>query len=139
VTDPSGAWTGPVPDVDPISAPYWAAAAEGRLLVQECPACGHRQHYPRAVCTLCAATPEWLETSGRGTVYTFTIVRQYNMPPFATMVPYVVAMIELPEGPRVLGHVTDCDPAEVRIGAEVQMYAVHADDGIGIPMWRLAA
>jgi uncharacterized OB-fold protein len=129
-------WTRPLPDTDPISAPYWAAAAEGRLLVQRCPACGATQHYPRAVCATCAATPEWLETTGRGVVYTFTIVRQYGMAPFASMVPYVVAMIELPEGPRLLGNVTDCDPESVRIGMEVEMYALHAEPDVGVPMWR---
>ena len=77
-----------------------------------------------------------MEATGRGTVYTFTIVRQYGMAPFASMVPYVVAMIELPEGPRLLGNVTDCDPESVRIGMEVEMYALLAEPDVGVPMWR---
>jgi uncharacterized OB-fold protein len=130
------AWERPLPEPDPISSVYWAAAAEGRLLIQRCTTCGRHQHYPRALCARCAGEPEWLTASGIGTVYTFTVVRQYGMPPFKAMVPYVVAMIELPEGPRIMGNVTDCDPDSVSIGMPVEMYALVADAEVGVPMWR---
>jgi uncharacterized protein len=119
-----------------ISRDYFAACAEGRLLIQECPSCGHRQHYPRSNCTRCNAIPTWLETAGRGTVYTFTIVRQYGLPPFKEMLPYVVAMIALDEGPRLMGNISDCPPDEVSIGMSVEFYAMKISDEMGIPFWR---
>jgi uncharacterized OB-fold protein len=129
-------WKKPLPAPDAVSAPWWAAAAEGRLLYQSCPVCGHRQFYPRPLCTACGADPEWAEASGRGVVHTFTVVRQYGAPPFKDELPYVVAMIELEEGVRMLANVTDCDVESVRVGMAVEAYAVAAADDVGVPFWR---
>jgi uncharacterized OB-fold protein len=132
-------WVKPLPQPDNVSAPYWQAAAEGRLLVQQCPKCGQRQFYPRALCTNCGSDPEWLECSGRGTVHTFTIVRQYGARPFRDELPYAIAMVELEEGPMMLGAVTDCDVDDVSIGMPVEVHYVKAADDIGIPYWRPAS
>lgn len=129
-------WAKPLPQPDPVSAPYWKAAAEGRLLIQQCPKCGHRQFYPRALCTACAADPEWLECSGSGEVHTYTVVRQYGAKPFRDELPYVIAMVELEEGPMMLGAVTDVEPDDVRIGMPVIVHFVKAADDVGIPYWR---
>jgi uncharacterized protein len=129
-------WPKPLPGVDHVSERYWAAAADGTLLIQQCPACGNRQHYPRALCTRCGAEPEWLEAAGTGTVHTFTVVRQFGMRPFRDELPYVVAMVELDEGPLVMGNVTDCDVDDVHIGMPVEAYFVKAEEHVGIPMWR---
>lgn len=131
-----GPWTRPLPDPDGESRTYFEACARGELLVQECPACHHRQHFPRAWCTECGATPEWLSTAGTGTVHTFTIIRQYGQEPFQGQLPYVVAMIELPEGPKLMGNVTDCDPSSVHIGMPVEVYMVRATPEIAVPFWR---
>ncbi|MEX2254496.1 MAG: Zn-ribbon domain-containing OB-fold protein [Acidimicrobiia bacterium] len=131
-------WTKPLPQPDNISAPYWKAASEGRLLIQECPKCGHRQWYPRALCTACSADTEWLECSGRGTVHTFTVIRQMGMRPFRDELPYVVGMIELDEGPMIFGNVTDCDAEAVAIGMPVELFFTRADDEIGVPSWKPA-
>ncbi len=128
----------PVPDPDGVSAEYWAAVLDGQLLFQECPVCAHRQFYPRTWCTRCGAMPEWLPASGRGTVYTYTVVRQNGAPPFASLVPYVVAMIDLEEGPRLMGNVIDCDPDDVTIGMAVTACAVRIDDHSAAPFWRPA-
>jgi len=132
-------WHKPLPAVDDVNREFWAAAAEGRLLIQACPHCGHRQFYPRALCTACGDTPEWLECSGRGTVHTFTVIRQMGMRPFRDELPYVVAMVELEEGPLMMGNVTDCDPETVRIGLPVEAHFVRAADDVGVAMWRPAA
>lgn len=131
-------WTKPLPQPDDVNRPYWSAAAEGRLIIQECRSCSHRQFYPRALCTQCGDEPEWIDCTGRGTVHTFTIIRQMGMRPFREELPYVVAMIELEEGPLVMGNVTDCDPETVEIGAPVSVHFVRAADDVGIPYWRLA-
>jgi uncharacterized OB-fold protein len=131
-------WERPLPFHDNVTRPFWEAAADQRLLYQECPACGNRQFYPRAACARCGAEPEWREASGRGTVHTFTVIRQFGGPGFKDALPYVVAMIDLDEGVRMMGNVTDVDPDDVRIGLEVEAYFVPATDTIGIPFWRPA-
>jgi uncharacterized OB-fold protein len=128
----------PRPQPDHTSAPFWAAAATGRLLFQRCPTCGHAQFYPRPMCTRCASPVEWEESSGDGSVHTFTVVRQNLAPPFAELGPYVVAMVELAEGPRMLTNVTHVDPGDVRIGLAVRAYAVRLDDDVAIPFFRPA-
>lgn len=129
-------WVKPLPLPDNVSAPYWAAARDGRLLIQECPQCGNRQWYPRSLCTRCAAEPEWLECTGRGVVHTYCVIRQMGTAGFRDEVPYVVAMVELDEGPRIMGNVIGVDIAEVYIGLAVEATFIAVADDIGIPQWR---
>ena len=129
------------PAKDRISAPYWDATLRGELLIQRCPACGHAQHYPRAVCTECGETPEWERASGRGTVHTFTVIRQNHAKPFRELLPYVVAMVALDEGPMLMGNVVGCELDDVRIDlpVEVVFETVLDDDGApshAVPYWR---
>jgi len=129
----------PVPAPDALSGAFWTAAAGGELRIQECPECGHRQFYPRLLCTACGSTPHWAVASGRGTLHTFSVVRKNLAAPFDRLTPYVVAMVELEEGPRMMGNVTHCDPADVHIGMALTAYAVQAVEGIAVPFWRPAA
>jgi len=131
-------WAKPLPLPDNVSGPYWEAGAEGRLLIQQCPACGSRQWYPRALCTACGGDPEWLECSGRGRIHTFTVIRQFGMKPFRDELPYVIVMVELEEGPLILGAMTDCDPESVGIDMAVEVCFVRAADDVGVPYWRPA-
>ncbi|GAA2211643.1 Zn-ribbon domain-containing OB-fold protein [Nonomuraea monospora] len=86
---------------DEITAPWWAAAREGRLLLQRCTECGHLQHYPRALCTSCGGGElGWRESAGFGVVDSFTEVHRAASPGMA--VPYVVARVRLDEGPVLL-------------------------------------
>jgi uncharacterized protein len=86
----------------------------------------------------CGSKPEWEEVSGRGTVHTFTIIRQNYARPFRDELPYVVAIIELAEGPRMMGNVTGVAADDVYVGMEVTAYIIEAEEGIGVPMWRPA-
>lgn len=129
-------WTKPLPAVDNVSRPYWSAAARGELMVQECARCGVRQFYGRQMCTACAGTPTWIATGGRGTIHTFTVIRQYGLRPFTDELPYVVGMIKLPEGPMMLGGVTDCPVSEVHIGMAVEVYFLKVEEELAIPYWR---
>jgi uncharacterized protein len=131
-----GEWTKPLPAPDVISGHHWSALASGRLLIQRCPTCGHSQFYPRALCARCGLEPDWLEVSGRGTVYTFTVIRQNGLPAFQNETPYVVAMIEIEEGVRLMGNITGCPPDDVAVGMEVRAYAVRAEADIAIPLWE---
>jgi uncharacterized protein len=129
----------PLPAPDHVSQTYWQAAARGDVLYQECPRCGNRQFYPRAVCTACGADPDWATASGRGTVHTYTVVHQNLAKPWREMTPYVVAMVELEEGPRLMTNITDCDPSDVHIGMPVEAYTVKVDEELGLPFWRPVA
>lgn len=126
----------PGPDVDGEWKPFWDATARGELLIQACAACHKRQFYPRAICTHCGGEPEWLTASGYGTIYTFSIIRQNLVPPFKEMSPYVLAMIDLAEGVRMMSNITDCELDEVAIGMPVEAYMVEAKAGLWIPYWR---
>jgi uncharacterized OB-fold protein len=128
-----------LPEMDTTAAPFWQAAAEGKLLIQECPGCGHRQFYPRALCTACGGDTAWLETAGRGRIYTFTIVRANHAQPFKGLLPYVVGMVELDEGPRMMANFSDIGPDDVHIGQEVECFAVKVEEGLAIPFWRSLA
>lgn len=128
----------PVPRPDDLSTEYFGAADRGELLYQECTSCGNRQLYPRLACTNCGAEPVWRTASGRGVVHTFTVVRQSG-PPFNQFLPYVLAVVELEEGPRMMGNVTDCDPADVSIGLPVVAYGVRVEEGLAVPFFRPAA
>lgn len=97
----------PSPDVGSgdDAKPYWDAAAEGRLVLPRCHRCREVIWYPRTFCPACGSFEiEWFEANGRGTIYSFTVVRQ-TTGSYADVVPYVVAYVELEEGPRILTNV----------------------------------
>jgi uncharacterized OB-fold protein len=139
VLDRGNPWIKPLPGLDPLSTVYFTEAARGRLLYEHCSACGENQHYPRGWCVRCSAPVEWAQASGRGTVYTYTVIRQNGLPGFREEVPYVSALIDLDEGPRLLGTVTDCDVEAIRIGWRVEAYIELMTPELGLPMWRPAA
>jgi len=128
----------PVPVPDPETAPYWEGANEGRLLVQRCTRHGHHQLYPRPHCVVCRGPVEWREASGRATVYSFTVIRQNMARPFRDLIPYVVALVDLEEGPRLMTNIVDCDPAEVAVGAPVRVRFDEVVEGVRLPFFVLA-
>lgn len=125
----------PVPEVDFVSAVYFEALAAGCLLIQECPRCGHRQHYPRLMCTVCAAEPDWLQVAGVGSVYTHTTVPRPSLQGFDPGTPYVIAMIELDAGPRLMGNIERCAAEEIVVGQRVRAVVHRVRDDIGILQW----
>lgn len=127
----------PVPQPTAETAPYWAAAREGRLAVQRCGACGHHQFYPRAFCTACLAENlQWVDASGRGRIYTFTVCRIAAGPAFEARLPYAVAIVELDEGVRLLANI-EGDAARISIGAPVTVCFERIDDGCTLPQFKL--
>lgn len=128
----------PAPLPDPESAPYWAAAAEGRLVVQHCGRCGAHQLYPRPFCLSCRGPVEWIEASGRGTVYSFTVIRQNYSRPFRDWIPYVVALVDLEEGPRMMTNVVGIDPDDVQVGMAVTARFERVSDEAGLVLFEPA-
>jgi uncharacterized OB-fold protein len=112
----------PLPAIDDETRPYWDAAREGRLVLQRCTACGRHVFYARALCPHCHRGPlEWVDASGGGEVYSFTVARRSASPAFAHLVPYVVALIDLDEGVRMLATLRVDDPEQARVGQRVRV------------------
>jgi uncharacterized OB-fold protein len=129
----------PAPSVSPETKPFWDATAEGRLLLQRCPACDAVVWYPRASCPHChAGALDWFEASGRGTVYSFTVVRRGALGAYRDACPYVLAYVELDEGPRVLTNLVDCDMDGIRIGDEVRVVFHPTGEGPALVRFRPA-
>lgn len=104
------------------AAPFWAAAANGRLVLQYCDGCGRCVHYPRSHCPQCLSSYlSWHESAGAGSVYSFTVVHRSP----ATVdqpAPYVVALIDLDEGVRMMSNVVDCLVDDVTVGMRVRVW-----------------
>jgi uncharacterized OB-fold protein len=129
-----------VPGMTELTAPYWEAAGEGRLVVQECRSCRQVWHPPLPRCPHChAAGPGWRQVPGDGTVYTYTIVRHPTHYAFAGKVPYVLAIVELTEGPRLVTAITGARPAEVRVGLLVSVVFREMAPGIALPYFEPVA
>lgn len=132
----------PTPVVTGDTAKYWAAAADGKLLVNECGDCGLVYHYPRPLCPDCFSDDvEWVETAGTGEIYTYSVVTNPDIiPDFPEdSFPHILAFVELDEGPRVLTNIVNTPPDAVEIGGrvEVQFEDTEGDD-VGIPVFELA-
>jgi uncharacterized OB-fold protein len=112
--------------------PFWEALADDRLVLPRCDDCGHVVWYPRQFCPMCHTMGvSWFDASGRGTIYSFTVVRQAygEWKPF---VPYVIAYVELQEGPRVLTNIVDCDVESVAIGDQVELVVDRSPEDAGV-------
>jgi uncharacterized OB-fold protein len=121
----------PRPVPDPLSAPFYDAARRGELHLQRCADCGRFRHYPRPACPHCLSRrSRWERASGRGTVFTWTIVRGPTLPAFADKLPYNVVDVLLEEGVHFVSEVLDCAPEEVRAGMAVEAAFVELDDEI---------
>jgi hypothetical protein len=111
----------PLPRPTATSMPFWQAAKRHELQIQHCGKCGAHIFYPRDVCPECFASDlQWVTVSGKGTVYSYTIARAPTHPAFADDVPYVIAIVELAEGPRITTNLVGCKLEEVRVGMPVQ-------------------
>ncbi|TAJ46915.1 MAG: hypothetical protein EPO52_15405 [Herbiconiux sp.] len=110
------------PLMDDYSKEWWDAAAERKLLIQRSPSSGEVFFYPRWLTpgTL-AERPEWVEASGRGTIYTFSVVNFNANPEFREDCPYVFAIVKLEEGPHMTTRIVDIDPDEVRCDMPVEV------------------
>ncbi|MBV8305292.1 MAG: Zn-ribbon domain-containing OB-fold protein [Acidimicrobiia bacterium] len=129
-----------VPTPDDESQPFWDAARDGRLLIKRCAACGRAHHYPRPFCPYCWSRDViWEQAAGTGTVYTFSVVHRNDLPPFNERVPYVAAVVELDEGPRMMTNVVDCDVDDVTVGMPVEVTFRAIDDTVTVPVFRPAS
>jgi len=125
------------PLIEAESQPYWDALAEDRLLIKRCDDCGAFHHYPRPFCPECwSDAVDWYEASGRGTVYTYSTVYVNDLPPFPSQVPYVAAVVELEEGPRMMTRLVECTGDDITIGMKVEVAFEPFDDEHKMAVFR---
>jgi uncharacterized OB-fold protein len=120
------------PPADLEQAPYWDATGEGRLLIQRC-ANGHAQLYPRAHCVTCREPVEWEDASGFATVYSFTVLRQHHSRSLRHLLPLVVALVDLDEGPRLMTNLVNVEPESVTVGMRVEVWFERVSDSAALP------
>lgn len=128
----------PLPVIDGESRPYWAALKQHRLTIQRCTDCGKHHFYPRALCPHCHSDAvEWVDARGTGTIYSYTIARRPAGPAFKADTPYVVAVIDLDEGARMMTNIVTDDVEAVRIGQRVTVQYDDVTDEVTLPKFRL--
>jgi uncharacterized protein len=105
----------PTPDYD--TDEFWDGCREGVLRIRHCNSCGAFHFYPRPFCPKCwSAAVEWVAASGRARLYTYSVVYSNDLPPWPERVPYVAAVVELDEGPRMMTNVEGCAFDDLAIG-----------------------
>lgn len=111
----------PLPEITAVSQPFWDAAREHRLCIQRSKKTGKHVFYPRQVSPFGAGDElEWVEASGRGTVYTYTVARRPTAPQWEGEAPYVIAIVALEEGVHMTANIVECDPEAVHCGMPVE-------------------
>ena len=125
----------PEPLFDADTEPYWRGAAEGRLLLTRCDECGAYVWIPRPYCPIDLSPTSWVEASGKGVVYSHTTVHRGERA-YAKLAPFVLAYVELEEGPRIMTNIVGCEPGAVQIGLPVVAVFDAADDTEGIAVHR---
>ncbi|MEV8595162.1 Zn-ribbon domain-containing OB-fold protein [Streptomyces sp. NPDC052012] len=112
-----------IPEADAFTRTYWEAAAEGRLLIRRCADCSRAHHYPREFCPHCwSEHVTWERASGRAALYTWSVVHRNDLPPFAGRTPYIAAVVDLAEGPRMMTELVLTQAAdEPRAGMELEV------------------
>ena len=127
----------PAPTLD--NAPFYEAARRGELRFQRCSSCRAFRHYPRPICPRCLGREyDWERASGRGSVYTWTIVRGPTLPAFADRVPYNVVDVLLEEGIHFVSEVLDCPPEAIEAGMPVVATFVPVTEEITLVKFRRA-
>jgi uncharacterized OB-fold protein len=125
----------PLPRPTPLSAPHWDGCREGELRVQRCDDCGTHVFIPQPACTNCFSQAlEWVATSGRGRVYSYTIVHRPVQPQFK--VPYIIGILEFEEGFHMMTNLIGLEPDDVKIGMEVEVEYVKQSDTITLPYFK---
>ncbi|MFE4636085.1 Zn-ribbon domain-containing OB-fold protein [Streptomyces sp. NPDC056773] len=134
-----------LPEIDEFTRPYWDAAAQGRLLLRRCGECGKAHHYPREFCPACWAGEDrvtWETASGRATLYTWSVIHRNDLPPFGERVPYVAAVVDLEEGPRMMTEVVGGggggELPELRVGMELEVRFREAAEGVWVAVFAPA-
>jgi uncharacterized protein len=130
----------PIPLPDEASRPFFEGAREHRLMIQQCTTCGAVMWPVASRCDNCLnPTVCWVQASGKGTLYTFSLMHQVYHAGFASEVPYNVAQVDLEEGLRVISTIVGCSNAELRIGMALEVTFADITDAVSLPKFQPAA
>ncbi|MBK8308216.1 MAG: OB-fold domain-containing protein [Gammaproteobacteria bacterium] len=131
------AYDKPLPVLEGLSGEFYAWCRQGELRFQRCTDCGTFRHVPRELCAQCNSFAwEWARSSGRGTVYTWTVVQRALHPAFANDTPLAPVVVEMEEGVRLLGNMVDCAPQELVIGLPVEVEFEAVTPEVSLPRFR---
>ena len=127
---------------DQWTEPFWKATVEHRLVIPRCKSCGTFRMPPGPVCHECQSMElDYVEVSGKGSVYSFTVIRRAMIPALKESIPYIVAVVELPDAGevRLVTNMIDVDPDEVQIGMPVEVVWDDLDEEVTVPRFRPAS
>jgi len=136
------AYKKPIPSPQAESDQYWEKAKQGELWLRKCNSCGNPYFYPRDISPCCfARDTEWVQASGKATLYTYGIVHRAPHPGFVDDVPFVTAIVELEEGPRMATNIVmdDPTPEKLQIGMPLEVVFEDISDTIALPKFKPAA
>ena len=120
----------PAPTPNLETQAFWDAAAQGHFLIRRCKVCNRAHWYPRPFCPFCWGVAEWVEASGRGTIYSYSVMRRAPEP-------YVVAYVTLAEGPTMLTNIVECDFDALAIGQTVRLKFSPTEGGPPVPTFMV--
>lgn len=129
----------PLPAADDLSQPFWEAAKQQQLVVQRCRECGYFNHPPRPACDACQSPQLHFEpVSGRGTIYSFTVMHQPNVAGFEDQIPYLNLLVELDEQPRLfmVANLPAVAEGKIQIGGRVEVYFEEVSADVTLPQFR---
>jgi len=127
----------PLPKVNADTKPFWDACRNHELRFQKCTECGHVRWPPSILCPLCYSNKtEWIRASGKGTVFSFVVYHKAFHPGFEADLPYVVAIVELQEGPQFLTNIVGCDPSEMSCEMPVDVVWEDITEEFSLPKFR---
>ena len=130
-------YTKPLPVPSKWSQPFWDGTRQHKLLFKRCSKCGTIDHPPYLYCTECwAEEHEWVQASGKGEIYAFTTCLLGAPPAFTDDQPFTLAVVDLPEGPRMLSTIIEAKPEELTIGMEVEVVFDKVTEEITLPRFR---
>lgn len=127
----------PLPVVTEENRPFWEGCRQGKLLLQFCDQCQQHQFYPRLYCMHCGSSNvRWVSASGRGVIYSYTVIHQNKSPEFVQDTPYNVVVVQLAEGPRLMSTIVETDLAELRIDLPVTVVFDAVSEVIHLPRFK---
>jgi uncharacterized OB-fold protein len=128
----------PLPEPNPDTREFWDGCRRHELRLQRCAECGTARFAPRPACPWCASLEfAWFTASGHGRVHSWTVVHRPTLPAFQHLVPYAAGLVQLDEGPFMVGQLRGCSPADLRAGAPVRVEFDDVGDDVSLPHWRL--
>lgn len=131
--------TPPLPAPGPDGLEFWAGCRRHELRLQRCAACARARFAPRPACPWCGSLSYgWFTAEGRGRVLSWTVVHRPTLPGFEALVPYAAAVVQLAEGPCLVGQLRGCDPADIRAGMAVVVEFDDVTTDVSVPHWRVA-